>query len=199
MAKVNLLSQKEYAKHLGVSPAAVCKAVKEGRISLIDGKIDPVVADIQWKHNTRARVQRAVAVAPDHVAAPEVAVPAPAPTLAGAEPDLIDAAGAGGVNEPAAGGDAAAGTDPQYQTSRASREEAVARREWLRLLEDEGQLVRIDQVRAELAAKLAPVREAFMQFAPRVAPILAAESDAGRIQTVLEAEIHQILAQLRDA
>lgn len=55
MAKVNLMTQTEYAKHRGCSGVAVFKAVKSSRISLIDGKIDPSVADIQWTKNTRVR------------------------------------------------------------------------------------------------------------------------------------------------
>lgn len=57
----NLLTQAAYARHRealglpGSSREAVRKAVDEGRISTIDGKIDPVVADIQWAQNTRAR------------------------------------------------------------------------------------------------------------------------------------------------
>ncbi|MGB6054610.1 MAG: elements of external origin, partial [Burkholderiaceae bacterium] len=50
-----MLTQAEYAKRRGCSAVAVHKAVKAGRISLIDGKIDPAVADIQWGRNTRAR------------------------------------------------------------------------------------------------------------------------------------------------
>lgn len=56
MSKVNLLTQAEYAKHRGCSAVAVHKAVKAGRISAIDGKIDPAVADLQWERNTRARI-----------------------------------------------------------------------------------------------------------------------------------------------
>ncbi|MHB1098522.1 MAG: hypothetical protein ACYCZR_03090 [Burkholderiales bacterium] len=47
-----LVTQAEYARHRGVSPMAVSKAVKAKRILLIDGKIDPEVADIQWEKNT---------------------------------------------------------------------------------------------------------------------------------------------------
>ncbi|HOW75601.1 MAG TPA: hypothetical protein PK959_06675 [Candidatus Competibacteraceae bacterium] len=50
---MNLISQAQYAKHRGVSPAAVSYAVKEGRITLINGKVDPVAADAQWDANTR--------------------------------------------------------------------------------------------------------------------------------------------------
>lgn len=52
---VNLISKSAYARHRGVDEKAVRKAVAEGRISLINGKIDPAVADIQWAANTRAR------------------------------------------------------------------------------------------------------------------------------------------------
>lgn len=52
---VDLLSLSAYARHRGCDEAAVRKAVKANRISLIDGKIDPDVADIQWAKNTRPR------------------------------------------------------------------------------------------------------------------------------------------------
>lgn len=54
--RINLISQAEYARRRGVAKSAVAKAVKEGRITLIDGKIDPAVADIQWAQNTRTRI-----------------------------------------------------------------------------------------------------------------------------------------------
>lgn len=53
--RVELISQADYARRRGVAKSAVAKAVKEKRITLIDGKIDPAVADIQWAQNTRAR------------------------------------------------------------------------------------------------------------------------------------------------
>lgn len=47
-----LLSIRGYAKHRGVSDTAVRKAIESGRITAIDGKIDPTVADRQWSMNT---------------------------------------------------------------------------------------------------------------------------------------------------
>jgi len=80
MAKVTLMTQAEYAKHRGVSRVAVHKAIQGERIMLIDGKIDPKVADIQWAANTRARIRNA---------AHEVAPVAPAPIVANdAEPRI---------------------------------------------------------------------------------------------------------------
>lgn len=193
MAKVNLMTQAEYAKHRGCSAVAVHKAVKAGRISLVtdraDGKdkIDPAVADIQWAQNSRAR---AVSRAPEPVAqAPAASSPGDVDTpQLPLQPDQAD----GGEQ---ASGESITG-DPQYQASRSSREEAEARRSWLKLKEEEGELVRIDQVRAQLASKLSPVREAFLQLPARLASTLASQSDPARIQTLLEAEIHKILAPL---
>lgn len=55
MSKVQLMTQAAYARHRGVSRNAVARAVKGARIVLIDGRIDPAIADAQWKANTRAR------------------------------------------------------------------------------------------------------------------------------------------------
>ena len=47
------MSNRAYARHRGVSEAAVRKALKAGRISLgADGKIDPIQADAQWQANS---------------------------------------------------------------------------------------------------------------------------------------------------
>jgi hypothetical protein len=51
-----LMRQTEYARHRGVSAAAVSRAIREGRITVqADGRIDPVAADAQWEANTRKR------------------------------------------------------------------------------------------------------------------------------------------------
>jgi len=55
MSKAQFMTQAAYSRHRGVSRSAVAKAVAGGRIVLIDGRIDPIIADAQWKTNTRAR------------------------------------------------------------------------------------------------------------------------------------------------
>jgi hypothetical protein len=77
------ISRAEYAKRRGVSRSAVTKAVRSGRITLIDGQwIDPVAADAQWAHHTdptqSLRASRGRAAAP---AAPPVAAPDPPPAF----------------------------------------------------------------------------------------------------------------------
>ena len=49
------MNQSQYARHRGVSPAAVTKALKAGRITREpDGSINAVKADSQWRANTDA-------------------------------------------------------------------------------------------------------------------------------------------------
>jgi hypothetical protein len=198
MAKVKLLTQKEYAAHRGCSAPAVHKAVKAGRISMIGDRIDPAVADIQWQQNSRARVRSGASPAP----AGQPGATSSTPASAG---DLVDRAQvdpASSSEEPGGESGAASGeggqlqADPGYQASRSRQAAADARTAEIKLAELEGTLVRIDQVKAQLAAMLAPVREGLLQIPARLAPLLAPQSDAGRIQTLLEVEIHQVLAPL---
>lgn len=53
-----LMTQADYARHRGCSREAVRKAVDSGRITTFgpDKLIDRDLADVQWKRNTRARV-----------------------------------------------------------------------------------------------------------------------------------------------
>ena len=55
---MELISQAEYARRRGVSEAAVSKAIKRCRIPLIDGKLDPLVAETLWKARTDPHQQR---------------------------------------------------------------------------------------------------------------------------------------------
>lgn len=74
-----LLSLRGYAKHRGVSLAAVQKAIKAGRVTTTaDGQIDSVQADATWETRTRPGQKRAAAV--------RTVIPAP-------EPPRPDAAG----------------------------------------------------------------------------------------------------------
>ena len=52
---VQLINMAEYARRRGCTEGAVRRAVRDGRISLIEGKLDPVAADAQWARNTRVR------------------------------------------------------------------------------------------------------------------------------------------------
>lgn len=172
MAQVKLMTQAEYAKHRGVSGVAVHKAVKAGRISTIDGKIDPHVADIQWEKNTRARV---------------------------APPKPGNVSEAGASASPSAGPDSPPdGKTEDYWDARSRRETAEAAIAEMKEAEMRGLLIRADAVRSALATRISATRDALLQIPSRLAPVLAAESDMERVIEILEAELRQALSQLSD-
>lgn len=196
-----LLTQAEYAAHRkgrglsGGTKQAVHRAVTEERISVFgpDKLIDPVLADSQWERNTRARVTVNDAAGDPAASAGE---PGTTGDLVG-QVGRLDAAGAP-VAPPTPASEPAQQlhADPGYLKSRAAQAAADARIAEMKAAELEGALVRVDQVRAELASRLAPVREGLLQLPARLASQLAAQSDPARIQTLLEAELHQVLAPL---
>ena len=51
-----LLTQAQYAKARGVTRQAVSQAVREGRIPLVTGKIDPTVADVAFDQQVAALI-----------------------------------------------------------------------------------------------------------------------------------------------
>ena len=107
----------EYAAHRksaglsGGTRQAVDKAIASGRISLIEGRIDPAVADIQWERNTQRRVDL-------HANAPAVQVETSAPRSPDAGP-----------------------ADPSWAQSKARTEAAVAELKELQLARQKGELV----------------------------------------------------------
>lgn len=178
MAQVKLMTQSEYAKHRGVSAVAVHKAVKEKRISTMDGKIDPVVADIQWGRNTRVRVHAPKQDNAQGQVPLSTATTAPLPTGTERAPD---------------------GKAEDYWESRGRREKAEAAIAEMKEAEMRGTLIRADVVRSALASKISAARDALLQIPSRLAPVLAAETDLERVTEVLEAELRQALAQLSSA
>lgn len=163
MAKVNLMTQAAYARHRQCSKVAVGKAVKAGRISLVNGLIDPTVADIQWRANSRARVSASAEPAQDLLVQ----------TSAPAAPD-----------EPAADG---------YTISRNRREAADAELAELKLAEQQGHLIRVDAVKQALANAFTSTRDSLLQIPSRLSAVLAAETDAAKVHELLQAELYRAL------
>lgn len=169
VASIELVTKSEYARRRGCSEAAVRRAVRDGRISLIDGKVDPVAADAQWARNTRVRAGSR---------------PTDDANLSGSGPT-------GGLT-----GEQDEDSDSGYWQSRARRERAEAELAELKLKELQGQLVRADDWAAALAKRAAAFREGLLQIPARLAAQLAAETDQARIHTLLEDELRQVMEQL---
>jgi hypothetical protein len=183
MAKVNLITQKEYATRRGCSAVAVHKAVKAGRISLIDGLIDPDVADIQWAKNSRARIG-------------SKPMPAEQPGEESTRLDSGDLLSPDPASQPER-----PDTPPpdDYTTWRGRREAADAELAELRLAEQRRDLISVAAVEGVWSAMLASAREHLLQVRARLAPVLAAESDVFKIEQMLEAEHRKALETLASA
>ena len=174
MAKANIMTQAEYARHRGCSRVSVHKAIEAGRITLIGGKIDATVADLQWSANTRARVTA------NKPKAPQSSFPGSSALL-----------GESDDQEPE-------GKGQEYWESRSRREAAEAAIAEMKEAEMRGALIRVDAVRSAWAGRATSTRDALLQIPARLAPVLAAETDMERVCGLLEEELRQALLQLSE-
>lgn len=188
------MTQAQYARHRkaaglpGGTAKSVTIAVQEGRISLINGLIDPAVADIQWANNTRARASLHAAPAPA----------APAPVQASAPPDAEASAGDPPAEAPSKPADPA-GAD--YFQARSQKAQLELEEKAIDLGERRRELYRVDAIKAILAGGYVSMREGLMQLPSRMAAKLAAETDPAKVQSILEDAIYTALnhvAQLPD-
>lgn len=86
-----------------------------------------------------------------------------------------------------------------HDKARTRREIAEANLAELREAEMQGDLIRVDAVKTTLATVFATTRDALLQIPDRLAPLMAAETDATAVHTLLHAEIHQALHHLSGA
>ena len=180
MNSVVLITQSEYARRRGVAKSAVAKAVSERRITLIDGKVDPVVADIQWERNTRAR-------ADGGKASTELATPLDLHQIANSQQPPAQALPPSSADE------------GEYSVNRARRERYEADLAQMKLQEQQGDLVRVVEVRAEIAKRVGQVRMNLLQIPARLAPVLATESDQAKVHAMLDAELRAVLTHVTTA
>jgi hypothetical protein len=85
-----------------------------------------------------------------------------------------------------------------YIQAKTAREVYEAKLSQLDYEERAGKLIRSDLVRAKLAKTFASLRDGLLQIPARLAPVLAAESDATRINALLMSELAQVLEQLTE-
>jgi hypothetical protein len=161
----------DYARQRGISPAAVTKAIKDGRIKravILGSKgkksIDSEIADQEWAASTDTTM-----------GAPSHAVPR----------------GHNIATQPG-------GADtPSFMESKAKRESFMAELARLEYEEKSGVLVQVDEVKREAFRAARIVRDSMLNIPDRVAAELAAETDPFRIQQRLSAEIRLALTELR--
>ena len=183
-----LVTQAEYAKLRGCSEAAVSIAKKErikGAVVTRDGKtwIDSEKADLLWQRNSRPRRGAAQAANPDRKK------PA-APSLDRLPTDQELQAFIMGLPEDQIPDDLG------EITRRKERYEAERRR--VAALKDRGEVVPAADVKAEAFECARGVRDALLRLADRLAPLLAATTDARECHRLLSEEHRVALRALAD-
>jgi hypothetical protein len=178
--KQDLISQREYARRLGISHTAVQQAIASGRISTLGGKIDPAMADHQWQQNTdQSKPRNRITGSPRHHRRPNEP---PLPMRMGSTMDAED--------DPAA----VAG----FARARAARELYQAQLAKIELDLRRGILVRADEVRLRSFSRARKARDLLIAVPERLAAILAATEDPGDVRRILDAEMESICQGIID-
>jgi len=182
-----LVSVTEYARYRGVSPQAVRKAIKDGRLSKSISKvagqtaIDIDKADREWAINTQTTKAR------------------PA--------DAINAGKAAAQGKPfkPSGQDQAVPVEVNYSRARAIREQFAAKMAELEYREKAQQLCRVDDVRTATFKTIRLFRDAVQNIPIRVVNELAAvvgdvsPEKRHEMMLIMQREINRALEQLADS
>jgi hypothetical protein len=203
-----MMALKEYARHRGVSPPAVRKALETGRIQgekLPNGgwRIDANKADQDWQRNTSiidrnkegtSKEQRATGGEPTRPVAALVSPEKPK-----------EAAVFRGPATWAQGDDGAPDDEITKENALERLNIATAREKEAKALLAEmdyrtksGELLERARVRADTYAITRQVRDSMMNIPDRIASDLAAETDAFEVHRKLTAEIRTALATLAE-
>jgi hypothetical protein len=196
-------SNRELARHLGVSETAVRRAEKAGRIKReADGAWDPAKVKAAWSENTDQAQQRTTTGTKPRAPRRDRATLKPVPEAAvGAVRDTLREHG-----EPVSAG------GMTFMQARTANEVLKAQERRLRLQQMKGELVDRAKAVAQVFRLAREERDAWVNWPARVAAMMAAElsasgSDAtgGAVQvdqhslhTVLERHIREHLAELAE-
>jgi hypothetical protein len=179
--KKELISQREYARRRGISNVSVHEAVRDGRISTVNGKIDPDLADRQWRENTdQSKPRNRITGRPKQA------------RVSGEPSEPMDM---GGADEIVGGPSTATG----YAKARAARELYQAQLAKLELDRKRGTLVRADEVRLGAFNMARKARDQLIALPERLASVLAAVEEPAEVQRILEEEIERICQEIADA
>lgn len=191
------LGIRAYARHReerglsGGTPAAIRKALKAGRIQAVDGMIDPEEADAAWGDNTnvakvRPKSERTI-VPSETVEIPPAATRDPEAESGTASARAVEIEGGAGVD------------GSTFMDHKARRELAEAQMAELELRKMVGELVLAKDVERETFNVFRTLRDRLMVIADRLAPVVAAESDAAKVHAQITAELRIALTDVSTA
>ena len=173
------ISIRAYARHRGVSDAAVRKAIAAGRITPeADGTLDPQRADAEWARNTEAPRTGTRARAVKAAVPPETATPAPV--------------GDGQAALPTGG--------TSLLQARTVNEVVKAQTNKVRLARLKGELVDRNQAIAHVFKLARAERDAWLNWPARISAQMAARLavDPHTMHVALEAAVREHLQELGD-
>ncbi len=163
------LSLRAYAKHRGVTEAAVRKAIKQGRITKNpSGKINPKIADNEWNKNTDpAQIKAAIAEE---------------------KPDYSQNSAQYPNQNSIAG--------PSYQQSRAIKEAYSAKLIRLQFEKESKKLISVDDVKVVAFNTARMTRDRILNIPDRVIPQLVGKTNIFEMKEILKAELIKALEEL---
>lgn len=181
------LSARQYAQRIGVSGSYVSRLVREGKLPVdAEGRIDPEEAD------------RILAATREPARAAKRALPAAASskdrsTPASAMRPAVPAPGVGGGI-----GNLPGGSDLPTLLLRARTKTEVEKGKLLELKAkvEAGKFVDADEVKVAAFNKARIIRDALINIASRLAPLVAAETDERACFDLIDREVRQALEDL---
>ena len=93
-------------------------------------------------------------------------------------------------------GDDDDGEDEDFKAARTREKISEANMAEMNEAKMRREMINVAVVERQLATDYATTRDALLQIPARIAPLLAVETDAAAIQTMLDAELHQALVNL---
>lgn len=93
-------------------------------------------------------------------------------------------------------GDDDDGEDEDFKAARTREKISEANMAEMNEAKMRREMINVAVVERQLATDYATTRDALLQIPARIAPLLASETDTAAIQTMLDAELHQALANL---
>ena len=176
-------SQAAIGRALGLSPASMTKLKGQGM------PVDSVASAQAWREARQNLAQRKPAPADLPPARP---VREADRIVVGGRP--VFGGSGGGFDMPP---DIGMGEDrDEARTRREIAEANIAEMEEARIRRE---LIRVSAVQSQMSVDYATTRDALLQIPARMGPLLAAEGDTAKVQTMLHAEIHQALLDLAGA
>lgn len=167
-----LMSMREYARHRGCYLNSVQAAVKSGRITLTQGKIDSDAADRAWVRNTNpSLVTRGAGATGSRQAIAQAMSP-------DRNPD--------------------SGSGPDYSKARAVKEHYAARIAKLEFEERSGKLIDKAEAKSKTFEMFRKFRDRMTAIPDRCSALLAAEADQFEVHRILTEEIDTALRDFAD-